>query len=195
MTREAPSLAQFAEVVRCHQAVVCAAAFGVTGDRALSEDVAQETFLAAWRGLASLRDPARLPEWLRGIARNLAHKARRKRGPIADSTPLDAPGALDPTTAAIAHDEAHQVWAALAALPAHAREALVLYYWEDLSARQVGAALGISEDAAMQRLSRGRAMLRDALEPRIAAEVRRSRPGAALTAAILAAIAAIAGAP
>ena len=72
------SVTGFAEIVHRHHAAVCAAAYGVTGDRTLSEDVAQDTFFAAWRGLTSLRDPSRLREWLRGIARNLAHKARRK---------------------------------------------------------------------------------------------------------------------
>jgi len=43
-------IAQFAEIVRRHQAGVCAVAYGVTGDRAPSEDIAQDTFLAAWRG-------------------------------------------------------------------------------------------------------------------------------------------------
>ena len=54
----------------------------MTGDRALSEDIAQETFVAAWRSLSTLRDPTKLGEWLRGIARNLARKARRERAPV-----------------------------------------------------------------------------------------------------------------
>lgn len=46
---------------------MCAVAYGVTGDRSLSEDVAQDTFLAAWRGWRALRDPARLRGWLHGM--------------------------------------------------------------------------------------------------------------------------------
>ena len=45
----------------------------------LSEDVAQETFIAAWRQLGGLREPGRLRPWLCGIARNLARKARKAR--------------------------------------------------------------------------------------------------------------------
>ena len=49
-----------ADIVKEHQAVVCATAYGVTGDRALSEDVAQETFVAAWRAIGTLRDSSKL---------------------------------------------------------------------------------------------------------------------------------------
>lgn len=76
------SLEQFADLVRRYQSGVCAAAYGVTGDRALSEDIAQETFVTAWRSLSTLRDPSKLREWLRGIARNLARKAKRKIAPV-----------------------------------------------------------------------------------------------------------------
>src|SRR5688572_1302486 len=83
-----PSFDQFGQLVREHQAMVFAAAYGVTGDRALSEDVAQETFVAAWQSRSTLRDPSKLRAWLRGIARNLAHKVRRKAGrgePLVDT--------------------------------------------------------------------------------------------------------------
>jgi len=185
-----PSLAQFADLVRRYQSSVCAAAYGVTGDRGLSEDVAQETFVAAWRSLSSLRDPSRLGEWLRGIARNLARKAMRRRAPVEE---LGDPAAdHDLARDAIARDEARLTWTALRELPEAYREALVLYYWEDQSARQVAEALGITEATAMQRLSRGRALLRDEVQRLVEGTLRRTRPGAVLTTAILAAVAATA---
>ena len=186
----APSRRRFAEIVRRHQAGVCAAAYGVTGDRALSEDIAQDTFLVAWRTLPSLRDPSKLGEWLRGIARNLARKARRRRAVAALDDCGELAAADDPAGDAVAQDEAHLAWAALRELPARYREALVLYYWEEQSARRVAASLGITEATAMQRLSRGRALLRDEILRRVEGTLRRARPGAALTAAILAAVAA-----
>jgi RNA polymerase sigma factor (sigma-70 family) len=178
---------QFAKIVRRHQAGVCAVAYGVTGDRALSEDIAQDTFVAAWRGARALRDPSRLRGWLHGIARNLARKARRRRRPVAlEDSEVAASG--DPVQEAVARDEARAAWAALRALPARCREALVLYYWEGESARGIARALGISEAAAMQRLSRGRALLRDEIRRQVEGALRHARPGAALTAAIVAAI-------
>jgi RNA polymerase sigma factor (sigma-70 family) len=181
-----PSSQEFADIVREHQSAVCAAAYGVTGDRALSEDIAQDTFVAAWRGLPALRDPAKLRGWLRGIAKNLARKATRKAAPTQE---------LDERLAARTEDSSGEeqervTWAAVRALPEKYREALVLYYWESCSAKQVAAVLGISEVAAMQRLSRGRALLRDEIQRTIEGTLARRRPGAMLTVAILAAVAA-----
>ena len=182
------TLDSFTDVIRCHQAGVFAVAYGVTGDRGLSEDVTQETFVVAWRDRASLRDEAKLPQWLRGIARNLALNARGKAGPVAEVRGEIA--SADPRDEAVADEEARMTWDALRELPESYREALILYYWEDRSARDVATALEISEAAVQQRLSRGRALLREEVLRRVEGALRRGRPGAALTAAIIAAIAA-----
>ena len=60
----------FEELVRWHQSVVSAVAYNGCGDLTQSEDIAQETFWAAWR------DPTRLRAWLCGVARNLPRGAR-----------------------------------------------------------------------------------------------------------------------
>jgi RNA polymerase sigma-70 factor (ECF subfamily) len=110
------NLESFTDVIRQHQASVFAVAYGVTGDRALSEDVVQETFVVAWRDRGALRDPAKLPQWLRGIARNLARQARGKAGPIAEG-PIAEGAALDPRDESIADEEVRMTWAALRELP------------------------------------------------------------------------------
>src|SRR5215510_11998356 len=69
----------FGHLVSRYQDVVCAVSYSSTGNWALSEDVAQETFIAAWRQLGQLRETGRLRAWLCGIARNLARKARLRR--------------------------------------------------------------------------------------------------------------------
>jgi RNA polymerase sigma factor (sigma-70 family) len=68
----------FGALIERYQGVVSAVSYSRTGDHALGEDVAQETFIAAWRQLGQLREPGRLRSWLCGIARNLARKARRR---------------------------------------------------------------------------------------------------------------------
>jgi RNA polymerase sigma factor (sigma-70 family) len=184
----AQSLEQFAELVRRHQAGVLAAAYGVTGDRALSEDIAQDTFIAAWRGRSSLRDPSKLRAWLCAIARNLARKSRRR---LAAAEPLaDLAADDDLAREAVVKDEVRVTWVALRELPAAYREALALYYWEDQSVRQLAESLGINEATAMQRLSRGRALLREEIQRIVEGTLRRARPGAVVTSAILAAVAA-----
>src|SRR6185503_9996272 len=76
----------FAQLVERYQGAVHAVAFSHVRDRALSDDLTQDTFVAAWRGMGELRDVARLPAWLCGIARNLARDAckRRRREAIGD---------------------------------------------------------------------------------------------------------------
>src|SRR5438128_12679630 len=78
----------FEAVVRRHQSLVCAVAYSACGDLALSEDVAQETFWAAWRGRGALEQAGSLRAWLCGIARNLGNNARRRAG--RPTAPLEA---------------------------------------------------------------------------------------------------------
>ena len=149
----------FGVLVTRYQDVVCAVSFSSTGNWALSQDVAQDTFIAAWRQLGQLREVSRLRAWLCQIARNLARKARQRT----DREELDSDReiiALDDPFSTTAQAEVDRVVReALARIPDRYRETLVLYYCESRSIREVAATLGIAEDAAMQRLSRGRRYL------------------------------------
>jgi RNA polymerase sigma factor (sigma-70 family) len=178
----------FGHLVERYQDVVCAVSFSSTGDRGLSEDVAQETFIAAWRQLDRLRDVVRLGPWLCGIARNLGRKAhkRRRREEILDDKHLSPAG--NPFDAAVRGDVERVVRDALARVPETYREVLVLYYCENQSTRDVAAALGTSEAAVMQRLSRGRRYLADSLGEIVEGSLRSRRPRRDLVAAVLAAI-------
>lgn len=165
----------FGELVGRYQRVVCAVTYSRTRDRALSEDVAQETFLAAWRQLDQLREPGRLRAWLCGIARNLASKARRRRD---RELPVEAPIALASESPfdAVSDAQAERVVSeALGRVPETYRDALVLYYREQRSAREVAEELGITEAAALQRLSRGRQYLADGLSSLVERSLRAQR--------------------
>ncbi|GEM_PF-879208 len=184
----------FVEIVARHQAMVCGIALGILGDFAASEDAGQEAFLAAWRRIHELREPERLRAWLGQIARNAAlGQLRRKKGhetldedlPVADSAPT-------PDEIAATDEEAALVRDSLKKLPEDYRLPLVLYYREGQSVRAVAEALGISEDAAKQRLARGREMLRDRMSGLIETVLTRTKPGAVFTMAIAAAIGALA---
>jgi RNA polymerase sigma factor (sigma-70 family) len=183
--------AAFGELVRRCADMVNAVAYAATRDRALSDDIAQDTFVAAWRDLDRLRDPGALRPWLCRIARNLAHKARRRRAH--ECAMVDAAHvAIAPTPYDEVRDrEVEQVVdAALANVPAPYRETLVLFYFEQQSAKAVAAALGIREDVVHQRLSRGRRHLAAAVERQIETTLnRRRRAGRDLAACVLAAIA------
>src|SRR5471032_3005542 len=70
----------FGQIVARYQSLVCSLAFSATGSLGQSEDLAQETFVTAWKQLAGLREPEKLRAWLCGIVRHLIRNAVRKEG-------------------------------------------------------------------------------------------------------------------
>lgn len=184
--------AAFAQLVERYQGVVCAVSYSGTGDRSLSEDVAQDTFLAAWRQLDQLREVERLRAWLCGIARNLAYKARRRRAretPVAEQ--LEAEAGADLFEQVSDRQAERVVREALHRVPETYREALVLYYHEQRSAREVAQALGISEAAVLQRLARGRQSLAQGVSALVERALASPLPRRSLVVGVLAALPAI----
>src|SRR5208283_4924452 len=81
----------FRQIVERYQTLICSLAYNATGNVSQSEDVAQETFLAAWTDLRSLREPTKLRSWLCGIVRNRVHRRVRSDGcePVCGAVPLE----------------------------------------------------------------------------------------------------------
>ena len=184
----------FVEIVAHHQAMVCGVALGIVGDLAASEDVAQETFLTAWRKIHELREPERLRGWLRQITRNVAlGYLRRQRGHAElEEAPELADKSPAPDEQAASKEEAGLLRYALAQLPESYREPLILYYRENQSTRAVAEMLDISEDTVRQRLARGREMLRNNLSVTIESVLTRTGPTTFFTMSLAAAIGALA---
>src|ERR1700752_1098548 len=118
----------FGRIVERYQNLVCGVTFTILGDRAASEDAAQETFVAAWQSLSALREPDRLRPWLAGIARNVARSATRKRRhdlvrhaePIELAIPAHSESA--PADEAARHEEESILWRVLEDMPESFRE-------------------------------------------------------------------------
>lgn len=184
----------FAGLVSRHQQMVCALAYSRTGSFAASEDVAQETFLAAWRRITKADLPENFRAWLCGTVRNLAARFHRDHAPavplVADAPDERMPA---PSLELAAREEEAFVWSALERLPENYRDPLVLFYRQEQSVREVAVTLGLSEEAVRQRLTRGRAMLQDAVRTRVETALRGSAPGKAFTLVVLAAIPAATG--
>jgi RNA polymerase sigma factor (sigma-70 family) len=153
----------FGQIVSRYQSLVCSLAYSATGSLSQSEDLAQETFFAAWKHLAELREPAKLRAWLCGIARNLINDSLRTQGrePSHRAESLDeiseshSPEPL-PAERAISKEEAEILWRSLERIPEAYRVPLVLFYREHQSVQAVAQNLELTEEAARQRLSRGR---------------------------------------
>lgn len=152
--------AAFAQIVERYQRAVYAVAYSGTRNRSLADDVAQDTFVIAWRRLGELRDAERLGAWLCGIARNRARELRRQthREVPVDSTP-EPPHPTTPYDDITEVEAERIVAAALGQVPDVYREPLVLYYCEERSIDDVAKALGISPATTNKRLSRGRRYL------------------------------------
>ena len=187
----AGQLDAFGQLVERYQNLVCAVAFSATRDRALSEDVGQETFVAAWTALATIQHPAKLKGWLCGTARNLSKMALRTRkrevvdGDEATDLASTEASALDEL---LDHERATAVRKALEGIAEPYRETLVLYYREDRSIAQVADGLGLSEDAVKQRLSRGRRSLKGHVAELLESALASSKPRKAFATGVLALI-------
>ena len=163
----------FAELVRRHQSAVRACLRKLTsGNHALADDLAQETFVLAWRHLASYRHEARFSTWLHRIATNcwLADARRRKEELLGDQADevADAAGTAFATDAA-APDHARgatmklDLERALAALSEGERAAIVQCYYNDLSHEEAAFALGIPVGTVKTHVLRGKQKLKSLL--------------------------------
>src|SRR6266853_1366845 len=68
----------FSQIVERYQNLVCAITYNATGSLSQSEDLAQETFLTAWKQLRDLREREKLRSWLCRISRNLTYDELRR---------------------------------------------------------------------------------------------------------------------
>lgn len=164
----------FDEIVCRHRDRLYRLAFRLTSDASDAEEVVQETFLHAYRGIRGFEGAAGVGTWLYRIAVNeaLMRKRAMRRRPlqlVADLAAPPAPSSTDcePATPA---DElldqknvATRVRSALAALEDDQRTALVLRDLEGLSAQEVSSLLGVTAEVVRQRAHRARRALREAL--------------------------------
>jgi RNA polymerase sigma factor (sigma-70 family) len=188
----------FGQIVARYQTLVCSLAYSATGSTTQSEDLAQDTFVTAWKQLAELREPEKLRSWLCGIARNLINnwlrKQRREPGPSAE--PLDENSGLSsmeplPTEQTMTREEEAILWRSLSRIPDIYREPLILFYREHQSIETVAESLELSVDAVKQRLSRGRKLLQEEYMAFVEGALRRTNPGRTFTLAVLASLPAL----
>jgi RNA polymerase sigma-70 factor (ECF subfamily) len=157
----------FDEVYRRHGSRIYRFLHGLTGSRALAEDLFQDTWLAAARNAHRLREETQLLPWLFTIARNKHRNAvrfavvdrRRTEG-----ARHEAPTAAHPDEQADTRARTEKLERALARLPEAHREVLLLFFVEELDTAEVATVLGLREDAARKRLSRARADLAQWME-------------------------------
>ncbi|MDR0342992.1 MAG: RNA polymerase sigma factor [Nocardiopsaceae bacterium] len=153
------------EMVDQHGPAIYRLAVSIVRDPALAEDVAQETFIMAWRHRDTYRGVAPLRHWLLRIAHNVAVSTLRSlREEARDPSTLPG-GHAEVVESTVANRMA--VEEALSLLDPLSRSIVVLREMEGLSYAEIGQILGVALPTVKTRLFRARATLRE-----IAGEVR-----------------------
>ena len=163
----------FAELVRRWAGRVTALCHAKVRRADVADDLAQETLLRGFRALASLAEPDKFGPWLCGIALRtcLDWLKARERATVSFSAlgshwdpddTLNHPTA-DHEAAVDRDDERRRLLAEVEALPEPQRQAVLLYYYEDLTYRELAKLLGVSTATINARLTQARARLRERL--------------------------------
>ncbi|HVE63797.1 MAG TPA: sigma-70 family RNA polymerase sigma factor [Mycobacteriales bacterium] len=164
MARPTPvQLPPFQAVYDAHRDVVWRFIVSVVG-RADADDVFQETWLAALRAYADLRDVDRLRAWVMTIAHRKAideHRDRARRPTPAPTIGDDVPGDSGPD----AYDGDDPLWQQVRALPAKQRAAVAHRFVADLSYADIGAAMNTTPDAARRNVHEAITKLRSTWSP------------------------------
>jgi RNA polymerase sigma-70 factor (ECF subfamily) len=152
----------FAELVRNHQSAVRGLLRQLTRtDLALADDLAQETFVRAYKNIRSFRGEAKFSTWLYRIAYNCFREEARKRKELVGIDEVHLAAQEDPQTVdpALKHDLMH----ALQLLPLHERSAILLCCQNGLSHDEAARVLDIPLGTVKTNVLRGREKLKKTL--------------------------------
>ena len=153
----------FAELVRRYRGVVFPVCFEYTRNFADSEDLTQEVFLAAHRGLSSLKDPDKFVPWLRGIARNVSRMHLRGLRPEALHVDAQTFSRHEETTPTHTLETQNLLHRALMQVSQRSREVLSLHYLGGYSYAEIGELCRLPLRTVRSRLHEARSQLKSRL--------------------------------
>lgn len=161
----------FAQLVALHEKRVYALAVRMTGRQEDASDVAQEAFLAAWRGLPSFRGEAGFATWLYRLTANAAidhlRRSRRQRSEASLDDGELGLDAVDPAPTPQEQAESESLREAvrwgMGELSREHRQVLELREYRELSYEEIAGQLGVDLGTVKSRLSRARGALRKIL--------------------------------
>jgi RNA polymerase sigma-70 factor (ECF subfamily) len=158
------------QVARDRGDFIFSVAYRLTGNRDDAQDLVQEVLLRVRRGLASYRPEGTLDAWLARITTNaflddVRRRRRRPTQPLEGTTEREVPGAPPADEALALQALPDDVQDALRSLPDDFRAAVVLCDVVGLPYDEIAASLGVPIGTVRSRIHRGRALLRDQLEP------------------------------
>jgi RNA polymerase sigma-70 factor, ECF subfamily len=157
------------ELVRQHHAALYRMLFHLCRDEHRAEDLVQETFASAWTGLAEFSGTSALGTWLYRIGYRKFLDVERRRTSRVDESSDDAVArsderSPDPVQAAIADEDAAQLYDALAKLPPEERDVVVLHHLQGLTFDEISEVVGVPPGTLRWRKSRALVGLRRLLQ-------------------------------
>jgi RNA polymerase sigma-70 factor (ECF subfamily) len=130
-------------------------------DKAIAEDVVQETFLRAWKSLDSLKDEAAAKSWLITILRREnARRFERKQFDLVDIDDVSIADPNDMGDVALEHRELRMI---MSNLSEEYREPLMLQILMGFSGEEIAEQLNLNKNTVMTRLFRARNQIKEAL--------------------------------
>jgi RNA polymerase sigma-70 factor (ECF subfamily) len=150
-----------------YKTMVYNVAYRMLGDGDTAKDLAQESFIAAYRGLKTFKQDAKFSSWLYSIVLNKCRdhlRMAKENIPIDDISNVRPGSGISPEQAAAARQSRDLLQQALDLLSAEYREVLVLKHIEELDYQEIAEITGTSVAALKVRAHRGREMLRKILE-------------------------------
>lgn len=167
----AGDMSAFESIVRRWQAPLVNLAYRFCRDRGRAEEMAQDAFLRAYRGLGQWRRDAAFSTWLFAVATNL-YRSELRRLPARTVSIEEVADLKDsrPADSGIAEEDRDEaVRRAVLALPAKYREAIILFYFHEMDIAAAARSLALPEGTVKARLSRGRQMLRQKFQRQVGA--------------------------
>lgn len=127
------------------------------GDSETADDIAQESFIKAWLGCDGLKNDESFERWVRCIAYNTFISYKRRERVHAAIDCAESCRSIDESDSAFRYQE---LYAALEKLTVKERTAILLYYMDDYSVKEISELEDLSEESVRKQLSRGREHLR-----------------------------------
>ncbi len=152
----------FADIIEKYQIPIQRYLYRLTGDYELARDLAQDTFVQAYKGILKAKEDISFKAWLYRIATNNAWQNRRRKKLISfisfeDSTEADnQSGAIRDNCI----NDRMEIQEALIKVPEEQRTCLILHLVEGFKYKEIAKTLGISEDAVRMRVTRGKETFR-----------------------------------
>lgn len=154
-----PLAIDLTRLVTLHHAELYRYAFRLCGSAVDAEDLVQQTFLTAQRKSDQIRDPSCARSWLYRVLRNSFLKTVRQQRPT-DAATLQLDVDLIPQDADETEIDSERIQQALDALPDEFRVVVLMYYFQQISYREIAEELDLPVGTVMSRLSRAKGRLR-----------------------------------